>query len=51
VWQQNWDKGFIEKEKPDVVIDEMLERFLIVRDPVELKKRDEQPEMQIFADR
>ncbi len=51
VWQQNWDKGFIEKEKPDVVIDEMLERFLIVRDPVELKKRDEQPDMQIFADR
>lgn len=51
IWQQNWDKGFIEKEKPDVVIDEMLERFLIVRDPLDLQKKDEHPELQIFADR
>lgn len=51
VWQQNWDKGFIEKEKPDIVIDEILERFLIFRDPVKLMKKDEQPEAQIFGDR
>jgi hypothetical protein len=50
VWQQNWDKGFIERERPDVVIDEMLERFLIVRDAGELGKKDEQPEAQVFAD-
>ena len=42
IWQQNWDKGLIEREKPDIVIDEMVERFLIWRDPVELKKADEQ---------
>lgn len=51
IWQQNWDKRIIESEKPDIVVDEMLERFLIVRDPLELKKADEQPEAQIFADR
>lgn len=51
VWQQNWDKGFIEREKPDIVIDEMLERFLIFRDPVKLMKKDEQPEVQVFGDR
>ena len=27
VWQQNWDKGFIEREKPDIVILELVERL------------------------
>jgi len=51
VWQQNWDKPFIEREKPDVVIDEMLERFLIFRDPEDLRKSDEFPNAQMFGDR
>lgn len=51
VWQQNWDKGFIEKEKPDIVIDEMLERFLIFRDPMKLMTNDEQRDVQVFGDR
>ncbi len=42
-WRQNWDKGLIERENPDVVIDEMLERLLIWRDPLELISADEQP--------
>ena len=28
IWQYEWDAAFIEREKPDVVIDEVLERFL-----------------------
>ena len=28
IWQRPWDMGVIEREKPDVVIDEMLERYL-----------------------
>ena len=44
VWQQNWDKPFIEREKPDIVIDEMVEHFLIFRDPDDLRKKDEQPD-------
>lgn len=28
IWQYEWDAAFIEREKPAVVIDEMLERFL-----------------------
>lgn len=50
VWGQNWDKPFIEREKPDIVIDEMLERFAIARDPEELMKKDEQPDVQVLAD-
>ena len=50
-WQQNWDREFIEKEKPDIVIDEITERFLIFRDPVELRKNDGHPELQVFGDR
>ncbi len=51
VWQQNWDKAFIERERPNVVIDEMLERFVIFRDPRELRMADENPNVQIFSDR
>lgn len=42
LWQYNWDKAFIEKEKPEVIIDEMLERFLNRENPRELKEKDEQ---------
>ena len=28
IWQYNWDAAFLEREKPTVVIDEMLERFM-----------------------
>lgn len=51
LWQQNWDKGMIEREKPDLVIDEMLERFLISRNPADLQSKDDQPGAQIFGDR
>ena len=50
VWQQNWDKTLIEQEHPDVVIDEMLERFLITRNPDDLKKKDEQPDAEVLAE-
>ena len=50
VWGQNWDKPFIEREKPDIVIDELLERFAIARDPEDLMKKDEQPDVQVLAD-
>ena len=50
VWQEHWDKPFIERERPDIVIDELLERILIDRDPDELRKKDEQPNTQILAD-
>lgn len=51
VWQQNWDKRILETEKPDIVIDEMVERFVISRDAGDLRKMDEEPEVQIFGDR
>ncbi len=51
VWQQNWDRGIIESEKPDIVVDEMLERFVISRDPREMRKGDDQTETQLFGDR
>jgi hypothetical protein len=50
LWQQNWDKPFLDREKPDIVIDEMLERFVIARSPEELRKKDEQPDAQVTAD-
>ena len=50
VWQQNWDRQLIEEEKPDVVIDEMVERFLIFRNPDVLKKADEHRGKQVVAD-
>jgi len=51
VWQQNWDRQIIEMEKPDIVVDEMLERFVISRDPREIRKGDDQPEVHLFGDR
>ena len=38
--EYNWDTSFIEKEQPDVVIDEVLERCFNTRDPVELQAMD-----------
>ena len=51
LWRQNWDKELIERERPDIVIDEMIERSLISRDPAELKIKDDQPAVQVFGER
>jgi len=40
VWQNEWDRALIEREKPDVVIDEMLERFFNQQDPDVLARKD-----------
>ena len=50
VWQLNWDKPLIEREKPDVVMDVMLERFMNYRNPEDLLKADDHPEMQSTGD-
>jgi alginate O-acetyltransferase complex protein AlgJ len=36
-----WDRPLIAREKPDVLIDEMLERFFCTEDPLALAHRDE----------
>jgi alginate O-acetyltransferase complex protein AlgJ len=36
-----WNRPLVEREKPDVVIDEMLERFFCMEDPVALAHKDE----------
>jgi hypothetical protein len=51
VWQQNWDRAIIEREKPDVVIDEMLERFVITRNPADIRAGDDDPGVQLFGER
>ncbi|MGZ4986498.1 MAG: alginate O-acetyltransferase AlgX-related protein [Limisphaerales bacterium] len=33
-WQYKWDRALIEQEKPNVVIDEMLEHFFYLQNPV-----------------
>jgi len=38
--EQNWEPAFIEKEKPVVVVDEMVERFFYTANPAELKSSD-----------
>jgi hypothetical protein len=40
VWQHEWDVAFLEREKPDVVIDEVVERFFNEEDPVKLMAKD-----------
>lgn len=40
IWQYEWEAAFIEREKPAVVIDEMLERLFLKADPVELLEKD-----------
>ena len=41
IWAYNWDRVLIESEKPDVVIDEILERFFNIQDPAELLRREQ----------
>lgn len=41
VWQYNWSKPLLENEKPDVVIDEMVERIFNLEQPKNLKAYDE----------
>jgi alginate O-acetyltransferase complex protein AlgJ len=38
IWQYDWDMAFLEQQKPDVVIDEMVERYLDSIDPASLKE-------------
>jgi len=44
VWQYYWDCALIERERPNIVIDEMLERFFNLEDPVEMVRKDRIPE-------
>jgi hypothetical protein len=39
-WEYNWEPAFIEKEKPVVVIDEMVERLFYTASPTKLKMSD-----------
>jgi alginate O-acetyltransferase complex protein AlgJ len=41
LWQHDWNKALIEREKPDVVIDELLERIFNLQDPLDLARKDE----------
>lgn len=41
IWHYEWDRSLIEREKPDVVIDEMVERFFNLQDPVALACKDQ----------
>jgi alginate O-acetyltransferase complex protein AlgJ len=43
IWQYNWNIPVIEKEKPDVVVDEFLERLFNVADTKKLMKDDGLP--------
>ena len=43
VWHYEWDRRLIEQEKPRLVIDEILERFFNLQDPVELARKDHLP--------
>ena len=47
VWQMNWDKTIIEREKPDVVIDEMVDFFMLTSDPAKILRADDRPEVQM----
>ena len=40
IWDYQWNPALIEREKPQVVIDEMLERFLNFEDPKKLMTED-----------
>ena len=41
IWHHEWNRPLLKREQPDVVIDEILERFLNVYDPLDLQHRDE----------
>jgi len=40
IWQYNWNGQVIEREKPDVVVDEIVERFFNVADTEKLMRDD-----------
>lgn len=40
IWDYRWNPDLIEREKLQVVIDEILERYMNVADPLELKAKD-----------
>jgi hypothetical protein len=42
IWDY-WDRSLIEREQPDVVVDELLERHLYDTNPRQLRQRDEIP--------
>jgi alginate O-acetyltransferase complex protein AlgJ len=44
IWHYDWDRPLIEMEKPDVVIDEIAERFFNIENPVELARKDQSSE-------
>ena len=46
IWQYDWDRPLIEREQPDVVIDEMLQRFFNISDPIDLARKDQLSEAQ-----
>jgi len=43
IWQYNWAGQVIERERPDVIVDEMLERMFDHQDPKQLMKDDRLP--------
>ena len=43
IWQQHWNASAIERERPGIVVDEMLERYFNERDPKELRAADALP--------
>ena len=44
LWHYDWDRPQIEKEKPDLVVDEMLERFFNTENPLDLIRMDQASE-------
>jgi hypothetical protein len=40
IWQDYWNAAFLEREKPEVVINEMVERFFNNADPAELARAE-----------
>jgi hypothetical protein len=40
LWQYDLDSAWIEREKPDLVVSEMLERFFNIQDPKALMAKE-----------
>ncbi len=40
LWQYDFDPAWIEREKPDIVVNEMLERFFNIKDPKKLMTQE-----------
>lgn len=49
IWQYDWDRAFLDREKPDLVIDEILSRYLVTMDPKALMEKDLGSETNKFA--